>query len=99
VIIANLFGDDYCLPGNIFLIALIFHLSLSETIMKVLHILLGEPSAFCISYLQSTMALDEVKSRTFSMVSVLVPGLAAELFNIPCTEERMSFLHSPVDTS
>ena len=44
--------------GSIFLIALIFHVLFSLTTIKLLHIFRTVPSVFCISYLQSTMALD-----------------------------------------
>src|SRR5258706_6325808 len=89
----------YCPEGSIFRIALIFHLPFSETTMNVLHIFLGLPSAFCISYLQSTIAAFRFKRRIFSMVSVLVPGLLAELCNIPFTDVAIPFLHSPVETN
>jgi hypothetical protein len=89
----------HCPAGSIFLMALIFHIPLSETTIKLLHILRRVLSAFCISYLQSTMALVELIIRILSIVSVLVPGALAELFNIPCTDDAIPFLHSPVETS
>ena len=98
-IIQNLEFGIYCPLGNIFLIALIFHAPLSVTTTKVLHIFRGVPSAFCISYLQSTIAQFALRRRVFSMLSVLVPGLLAELLNIPFTEALMPVLHSPVETN
>src|SRR5687768_14462933 len=56
----------YCFSGSIFLIALIFHIPLSETIIKVLHIFRILLSVFWISYLQSTIALYALWNRILS---------------------------------
>lgn len=79
--------------------ALIFHIFFSATTTNVLHIFRKVPSAFCISYLQSTIAVVGFNILIFSIRRVRVPGLLAELFNMPCTEEPMPILHSPVETS
>ena len=79
--------------------ALIFHISLSAITIKVLHIFRVVLFVFCISYLQSTIALVEEIIRILSTVNVLVPGLFAELFNMPSTAAVIPFLHSPVETS
>ncbi len=91
--------NSYWVAGSIFLIALIFHTFLSERTINVLHIFRVAPSLFCISYLQSTMALFGLSIRIFSILSVLVPGLLVELFNMPSTEAPTPFLHSPVETN